>query len=169
MSLKKSQNGQDVFMVSIFITSVPNFVSFSAPLCPKPPEIPVEGPSVGMIEFDPIVFDQPTEKTCAIQEENLELKCPSFLQIYIPHATFGRGYNESSSVGKMMCDGDKPDDNQAAPSANCQETDSVLLEAQTLCHGKPSCSIPISTSMATLDVACKFLKKELRTEHICGE
>ena len=41
-------------------------------------------------------------KSCAIENKILDLKCHSFLNIYIPSTTFGRSYNESSSVGKLL-------------------------------------------------------------------
>ena len=138
--------------------------TFSAPLCPKPPETPVEG----LVDFQPIVFDQETVKSCAIEDKILDLKCHSFLKIYIPSSTFGRNYNESSSVGKMLCDGAEQADGLAAQGPECIETSSVLEEARRLCHGRSSCSLPVTPDMASLGPTCSLLKKELRTEHICG-
>ena len=136
-----------------------------APLCPKPPDTPIEG----VIDFEPIVFDQETVKSCAVENKILDLKCHSFLKIYIPATTFGRKYNESSSVGKMLCDGAEQADGLAAQGTGCIEDVSVLEEARRLCHDQSSCSIPVTSDMASLGPMCSLLKKELRTEHICGE
>ena len=126
-------------------------------------------PEEGTVVFDPIVYEQKTVETCSIQGENVEIKCHTFLQVYIPSTTFGRRFNETSSVGKMLCDGAKPADNQAPQSSDCLEETVGLLEAQTLCHGHSTCSIPVAPDMATLGSTCSLLKKELRTRHICGE
>ena len=135
-----------------------------APLCPKPPDTPIEG----VIDFEPIVFDQETVKSCAVENKILDLKCHSFLKIYIPATTFGRNYNESSSVGKMLCDGAEQADGLAAQGPECLEDNLVLHEARRLCHGRSSCSVPVAPDMASLGQTCSLLKKELRTEHICG-
>ena len=143
----------------------PSIILLSAPLCPKPPDIPIEG----VIDFEPIVFDQETVKSCAIENKILNLKCNSFLKIYIPSTTFGRSYNESSSVGKMLCDGAEQADGLAAQGTDCIEDVSVVGQARLLCHGRSSCSVPVTSDMASLGPTCSLLKKELRTEHICGK
>lgn len=144
---------------------LPSILFVSAPLCPKPPETPVEG----VVDFEPIVFDQQTVKSCAIENKILDLKCNSFLNIYIPSTSFGRSYNESSSVGKMLCDGAEQADSLAAQGADCLEERSVVGEVRRFCHGRNSCSVPVTSDMASLGPTCTLLKKELRTEHICGE
>jgi hypothetical protein len=126
-------------------------------------------PEEGILEFDPIVYEQETVETCAITNDKLDLKCPSFLQVYIPSATFGRAYNESSSIGKQLCDGKKPADSMAPQGSDCIEDSASLLATQTLCHGRGSCSVPVEPDMAVLGASCALLKKELRTEHICGK
>ena len=115
------------------------------------------------------MFDQEMVKSCAIENKILDLKCHSFLNIYIPSTTFGRSYNESSSVGKMLCDGAEQADSQAAQGTDCIEDNSVLEQARHLCHGRSSCSVSVTSDMASLGSTCSFLKKELRTEHICGK
>ena len=115
------------------------------------------------------MFDQEMVKSCAIENKILDLKCHSFLNIYIPSTTFGRSYNESSSVGKMLCDGAEQADSQAAQGTDCIEDNSVLGQARHLCHGRSSCSVSVTSDMASLGPTCSFLKKELRTEHICGK
>ena len=115
------------------------------------------------------MFEQETVKSCAIENKILDLKCNSFLKIYIPSTTFGRSYNESSSVGKMLCDGAEQADGLAAQGTDCIEDVSVVGQARRLCHGRSSCSVPVTSDMASLGTTCTLLKKELRTEHICGE
>ena len=115
------------------------------------------------------MFEQETVKSCAIENKILDLKCNSFLNIYIPSTTFGRSYNESSSVGKMLCDGAEQADGLAAQGTDCIDDTSVVGLARLLCHGRSSCSIPVTSDMASLGPTCSLLKKELRTEHICGK
>ena len=134
------------------------------PLCPQPPEVPEEGTLLS----HPIVFQQPTVSTCAIDGKTVDLKCHSFLSVYIPSATFGRDFNETSKFGKVLCDGAEPADSEGAQGAECRESSVGLLAAQVACHGRPSCSVAVTPSLATLPATCSTLRKELRTEHICG-
>ena len=54
--------------------------------CEQPPEAPYEG----SITITPKVMQLETEKQCAVDGAMLDIKCPSFQQIYILGATYGR-------------------------------------------------------------------------------
>ena len=49
------------------------------PICPAPPDAPDEG----VKEYIPIAIPQETAKSCCMDDEDLTLKCPSFLSIYM--------------------------------------------------------------------------------------
>ena len=48
------------------------------------------------------------EKICAVNEDEVHLKCHSFLSIYMTKVWYGR----NESIERVICDGDKPNDNQ---------------------------------------------------------
>ena len=49
------------------------------PMCPVPPDAPDEG----VKEYHPLAIPQSTVKNCALDAEDLTIKCHSFLSIYI--------------------------------------------------------------------------------------
>jgi len=68
------------------------------PLCPKPPEVPEDG----TLAFEPKVFPQEVAQACNIEGETMEIKCHSFLSIYVRQGMYGRNYTNE----KKLCDGE---------------------------------------------------------------
>lgn len=132
-----------------------------APLCPKPPDVPLEG----VIDFVPNIFEMEPESSCALVGETVTLKCHSFLSVYVQSTSFGR----TGSNARELCDGGK-DPDRVEPGKDCLEKEDVLQQVRTLCHGKPGCSVPVEHTMADF-TGCMAadLKRELRTSHICGK
>ena len=56
------------------------------PTCVDPPETPFEGD----VTITPKVMEVEIEEKCVVQGEDLKIKCPSFQQIYIVAASYGR-------------------------------------------------------------------------------
>ena len=54
--------------------------------CEPPPEAPFEG----SIAVTPKVMELETEKLCAVDGTELSIKCPSFQQIFVFGASYGR-------------------------------------------------------------------------------
>ena len=54
--------------------------------CEQPPEAPFEG----SIKITPKVMELEPKKLCAVDGASLEIKCPSFQQIFIFGASYGR-------------------------------------------------------------------------------
>ena len=131
-----------------------------APLCPKPPDAKVEG----VMEYHPLPIPLIPEKICALDSEDIYLQCPSFLSIYVLNVEYGR----NQSKGKVLCDGEKPNDS-LQPTANCfNETFNNELRhsmAET-CHGTYNCSFFIPT--VPLTSVCDAMKREVRIDYICG-
>lgn len=71
----------------------------SAPLCPAPPETPVEG----VQEYLPDVFGLEPEKGCGLDNEPVPVKCHSIFSVYVQNAYIGR-YKDS---GRELCNGTK--------------------------------------------------------------
>ena len=144
--------------------------NFPAPLCPKPPDVPEEG----IRDFEPKIFPQEIENSCGIEGENIEIKCHSFLSVYLKTITYGRNYTNE----KKLCDGEKPDDSKAVDSETdyCLRSRKNWKKWKSLCHEESSCLIPVTADMDSdwqsqfhFDAACNGLKRELRVEHICGK
>ena len=133
----------------------------SAPLCPVPPSSPADG----VKEYQPLAIRQDNKKSCALNSEDLQLKCHSFLDIFVRSFTYGR----NASKGKDLCDGEKPKDSKSA-QLNCyNETfnSEILYELEVACHATFNCSYTIPT--VPLDPVCDGLKREARVEYICGQ
>ena len=124
------------------------------PLCIPPPDAPFEG----FINISSPVHDVEIIDACQVDGEDLEIVCPSFLNIHIRSATYGRKANT-----KTVCTGVK----DRGPSEDCLDTE-VLNTARSLCHGNYSCSIAVSGSLADLSLNCNTKKKELNITHTCG-
>jgi hypothetical protein len=123
----------------------------------------------GVRAFEPEVFPQEETLGCSVDGDILELKCHSFLQIYVRDAIFGRNY----SNGKKMCDGDKPADSKEMRSKDDTCWMQIRGEAKTICHGVASCRIPVAQDLdrslnRPLQSVCNGLKKEMRVSYICG-
>ena len=138
---------------------------FLGPLCPKPPDIPEEG----IRDFEPKVFEQEVAKVCNIEGETMEIKCHSFLSVYVRKVMYGRNYTNE----KKLCDGEKPDDSKGvdAESDFCLRT--FVGPVRQDCHGEPSCIVLVTDEMdkgwtKQFDLQCAPLKKELRVDYICG-
>ena len=96
--------------------------------------------------------------TCQIDGEDLEIVCPSFLNIYIRSATYGR-----KAMINTICNGEK----DPGPAEDCLDTE-VLNKARSECHGSFACKIGVTGSLADLSMNCNTNKKELKTTHTCG-
>ena len=102
---------------------------------------------------------------CALNTELVELKCHSFLSVYVKSVTYGR----NSTKGKELCDGDKPKDSKA-PAMSCYDEEfnlNLLLELDSLCLGNFNCSYTIPT--VPLDPVCNGISREARIEYLCGK
>ena len=129
-------------------------------MCPKPPEATEEG----IREYHPIPIPMTPEKICAVNEDEINLKCHSFLSIYLTKVWYGR--NQSS--GRVICDGDKPDDNQS-PNVDCfLETynNELKEDISAACNTEFDCNFTIPT--VPIISACDGMKREARVEYICG-
>lgn len=134
---------------------------FSAPLCPIPPDTPLEG----FRDFVPKVHDMEAVKTCSLDGDTSNLECHTFQSVYVQTASFGREVVHE----KELCDGDKEKD-RGSPGGDCLEAMEMLDLAQTLCHGRSSCNIYAEHSMVNFTgCMANDLKRELRTNHICGK
>ena len=132
----------------------------SAPLCPKPPDTPGEGKK----DFYPKAIGLEPHKLCGVNSEDINIKCHSFLTIFIESFSYGR----NSTKGKELCDGEKTRDSKA-PVMNCYNETfelGVVSELKGLCHGDFTCSYNIPT--VPLDPVCDGLKREARIEYSCG-
>ena len=130
-----------------------------APLCPKPPSIPLEGTR----EYLPKVFELEPSNICSIHGEVVDLKCHTFLSIYIKSATFGRKFSDQ----KELCGGDKEADTKG-PDADCVEHKTVTQKTRDACHGKSSCVVSVEPDMSQLGSACDGLKREFNLNFTCG-
>ena len=97
--------------------------------------------------------------------ESLDLKCHSFLSVYIQSSSYGR----TLANGQALCDGARPAD-RTSPGADCLESQQMLQHTRSLCHGQASCEVPVAGDMADF-TGCMLpeLQRELRTNHICGK
>ena len=68
----------------------------------------------GKREYLPLAIPLEPEKKCHLNEDTVEIKCNSFLSIYIRTLSYGRSF----ASAKELCDGEEPDDN-AAPEKDC--------------------------------------------------
>ena len=102
---------------------------------------------------------------CAINSEDVEIKCHSFLSVFIEGFSYGR----NATKGKELCDGEKKRDSKA-PAMNCfNETFEmeVVVELENICHGEYQCTYNIPT--VPLDPICDGMKREARVEFSCGK
>ena len=68
---------------------------------------------------------------CALNSEEIELKCHTFLSVYIKSVTYGR----NSTLGKELCDGEKPRDKKA-PALSCYDENfnlNLLSDLDNVC------------------------------------
>ena len=138
---------------------------YAGPLCPKPPEVPEDG----TLAFEPKVFPQEVAQACNIEGETMEIKCHSFLSIYVRQGMYGRNYTNE----KKLCDGEKPDDLKGVDSEGDFCLRHLNWPARKNCHGESICIVPVTGDMDKdwtdkFDLQCAPLKKELRVDYICG-
>jgi hypothetical protein len=137
-----------------------NDINIPAPLCPKPPDVPLEG----VREFVPNVYALEPVETCGLVGETSALVCHSFLSVYVEMASFGR----MAVKERELCDGAREKD-RSAPGTDCLETTAILRRARQLCHGRARCSLTVEYGLANFTNCMPTdLKRELRTSHICG-
>ena len=55
-------------------------------MCPIPPEIPLDGKRL----IIPQTMEVEITEACGAEETNMLMKCPSFQQLYIKEARYGR-------------------------------------------------------------------------------
>ena len=134
-----------------------SYFLFPGPLCVPPPEVPYEG----FLNISSPVHEVDTVDTCQVDGEDLEIACPSFLNIFVQSATYGR-----IAGGKTVCTGVK----DRGPSSDCLDT-GVLDKVRGFCHGSYNCSIGVSHNIAVADLSgtCNTNKKELNITHTCGK
>lgn len=89
----------------------------------------------------------------------LTLTCPSFLSVYITAATYGRERGKDQLCGVEK---DRP------PADDCLSTE-VLERLRQQCLGLANCTITATEGMVDLGDTCTRQKKELKTNHTCGE
>ena len=120
-----------------------------------------------MRDFEPLVFDQEVEYSCAIEGETLTLQCHSFLTVYVQKASYGR---DADNGGRNLCNGTKGEDSKEVTAAqDCLDEVGITAEVRKACQGRSSCSSSVPEDLASLGAACDGLKRELRTSHICGK
>ena len=132
-----------------------------APLCNKPPDAPDDG----VREHWPMAIPLAPTEICALDSEDVQLLCHSFLSIYVDGVTYGR----DSITGKELCGGDKPNDFQSLGSGTCyNETYNNQLKTELAleCHGAYNCSYHIETVPLTSD--CNGLRREVKIQYMCG-
>ena len=130
-----------------------------APLCPKPPDIPEDGTR----NYAPTVFELEPSSVCSVHGEVVDLKCHTFLSIYIQNATFGRKFSNL----KEMCKGNMEPDTKG-PDSDCIEHEVVTEKTRAACHGKSSCAVSVEPNMTQLGSACDGLKREYNLNYTCG-
>ena len=86
------------------------------PLCPTPPAAPFEG----LVKNTPAIFPLVEEEACDIDGTVLNVKCPSFLHIYIMSGYYGRKQNE-----KKYCTGNPV--NTVIRGADCLDYKVLLI------------------------------------------
>ena len=127
-------------------------------MCPKPPDIPEDG----VKEYHPIPIPIEPRKFCGVNEEDMNLRCHSFLNVYIKSFVYGRNFTHR----KELCDGEK-DDDANAPDKDCfDDAKSLQFLAKIACHGRRGCTGKIPS--IPLDEVCNGLKREARVEYLCG-
>ena len=126
--------------------------------------MPPDFPDEGVVEYLPIPIPMDQNKVCSLDSEDVMLTCPSFLSIYVTAVTYGR----DSATGKELCDGEKPN-GKSLGSGNCyNDTHNEKLENDFAfeCHGTYNCTFYVPTVPLSPD--CDGLRREVRTEYICG-
>ena len=99
----------------------------------------------------------------------MEIKCHSFLSIYVRKSMYGRNYTNE----KKLCDGEKPDDSKGVDDEGDFCIRKLLSPVRRNCHGESFCIVPVTGDMDKdktdpFDLQCAPLKKELRVDYICG-
>ena len=135
------------------------FISYKSllkgPICFSPPDIPFEG----SLNISSPIHGVEQSDTCQVDAGELSLMCPSFLNIYVRSATYGR-----KALEKIMCNGEK----DPAPFKDCLDTN-VLTKVREACHGKFRCNVSVTGNLADLSATCNSNKKELKTNHTCSK
>ena len=135
---------------------------FSAPLCPAPPAKKFEG----KLTHVPKVIDVPPDEFCAVDGEPIDIKCHSFLNIFIVSAIYGR----KKANGKMLCNG--KEDSIKLQSQDCLDVDSELKNLHFNCLDKSECKSywvkPIGTTWTGECNETLTRKNELTVQYRCG-
>ena len=134
------------------------------PVCPAPPGVPLDG----QLTVVPAVLPVKETTSCVVAGARvstvagpslLSLTCPSFLSVYITTATYGREKGED-----QLCSGEK----DRPPAEDCLSTE-VVDRLRQQCLGLDNCTLTATEGMVDLGDTCTRQKKELKTNHTCGE
>ena len=102
------------------------------------------------------------EEGCDVDDTVVDIKCPSFLSIYIASGYYGRVKGET-----LLCNGEK--DSVMLTTDECMET-GVAQTSRDTCRGEHNCSLPVSTSIKTWVAPCdRKQKNQLKLDYICGK
>ena len=113
----------------------------------------------GIREIKPKIFDMPLLEVCAVDGSDLNIKCPSFLNIYVKSASYGREF-----AVKEICTGEK----DGNPEVTCLDTE-VVHQIGPPSRGLWNVTAPVSPLLANLDSKCNPpMKRELKVQYLCG-
>ena len=120
-----------------FVWSMPAFIHLlgvRTVSCPPPPPAP---PGGDFSTLPPVPSVQ-THTACNVQRGSIQMTCPSFLNIVIMKAVYGRLGGEEE-----LCDGGRG----RAPDQDCL-TPLYLTPLQRLCQGQQECSWGVPLNLA---------------------
>ena len=129
-----------------------------APLCPTPPEKPVDG----VREYRVRVRERPVSEGCGVDGEEINIVCHSFLNVYIRTAYFGR-YRANV---RNLCNGEKGQDSGTAPLTDCIEH-GVNQTLRDNCHGQYNCTTVIPYDAFDLGQDCEGKRREVNYTYFC--
>ena len=129
-----------------------------APLCPTPPEVPLEG----VRDFKTKVVERQASEACGVDGEPIDIQCHSFLSIYIRTAYFGR-YRANV---RNLCNGKMGTDSGTAPLADCIEH-GVNKTLRDNCHGEFNCTTIVPSDAFDLGQDCEGKRREVNFTYIC--
>ena len=127
------------------------------PSCDIPPDAPEEGTKL----YIPKIFDMEYDNQCAVDGEVLAFTCPSFMSVYLRSAAYGR----TIEAGKTLCNGQTD-----SPVAEDCQTEAILPQLRTQCHGQSSCSFAVSANLTETASECLLEQRnQLNISYSCGK
>ena len=133
-----------------------------APLCPSPPEKKFEG----KLTHVPAVIDVAPEEFCTVDGEPVDIKCHSFLNIYIISSIYGR----KKANGNKLCNG--KEDTVKLQTQDCLDVDSELKSLHNNCRGDSECKsywVPAKKKWTGECNETLTRKNELTVVYRCGK